>query len=202
MDGAEGDEKILADRAEEAEVEQRLESFAGRGPHGLEHADRLGADEEAREGVAGGVAERGSEDGDEGDAFGGRTLSLARAALDLVDVDLVVGGGERGELGGVRQENGGEVLVADAGPVEGTGKRVAVRNLLEGDVLVLAVLHGVDLRAGVGLHGFRVAEAGGPGEERADGGAVAEDDGVGVDGVGVGVEREGFVNDDVSGGRS
>ena len=93
----------------------------------------------------------------------------------------------------VGQEDGREVVVADAGPVEGTVEGVAAGDLLGGEVLVLAVAGDVELRAGVGLSVVLIAEAAGPANESADGCAVAGDLNVGVEDVGL-VEGEGLAD--------
>ncbi len=100
-------------------------------------------------------------------------------------------GGDGGGVGVVGQEDGGEEGVADAGPVEGAVEGVAAGDFLGGEVLVLAVAVGVELRAGVGLGVVLIAEAAGPVDEGADGRAVAGDLNVGVEDVGL-VEGEGL----------
>jgi hypothetical protein len=91
----------------------------------------------------------------------------------------------------IGHEDGAEVLIAEGGEVEGAVEGGAAGDLLEGEVLGLAAGVGIDLGARVGQRRFHVAEAGGPGEQGADGSAVAQDLGVGMDHVGVG-EGEGL----------
>ena len=194
VDGAEAEEEVLADGAEEAEVEEGLEVAAVGGVDVLEDVDGLGADEDAGRGVAGGGADGGAEDGE---LLGGGRCALGVAGLDLGDVDLVLEGDDGGVVGLVGHEDGAEVLVAEAGEVEGAVEGGAAGDLLEGEVVGLAVGAGIDLRARVGGGGLHVAEAGGPGEQGADGSAVAEDLGVRVDDVGVG-EGEGLGDGEIA----
>ena len=90
-----------------------------------------------------------------------------------------------------RKEDRGEEGIADAGPVKRAVERVAAGDLLRSDVLVFAVAVAVELRAAVGLRIVLIAEAAGPGEERANGRAVARDLDIGVENIGL-VKGEGL----------
>ena len=195
VDGAQAQEEVFADGAEEAEVEERLEGSTVGGVDVLEDVDGLGTDEDVGLVVAGGGADGGAEDGK---LLGGSSgFALEVAGLDLGDVDLVLEGDEGCVVGMVGEEDGAEVLVADSGEGEGTVEGAASGDLLEGEMLGLAVGVGVDLGAGVGEGGVHVAEAGGPGEQGADGSSIAEDFGVGVDQVGV-AEGEGLGDGEIA----
>ncbi len=99
--------------------------------------------------------------------------------------------GDRRARGLVGEEDGGEVVVGDACPVEGAVESVAAGDLLGGDMLFAGVACEIDLRAGVGLRIVLIAEAAGPRDESADGRAVAGDDDISVKYVGL-VEGEGL----------
>ncbi len=168
------------------------------GVDALEQADGLGADEDLLLVVAGERADGGAEQRELG-LGAGEGIHAAGADGDVLGVDEVVEGDHGGVLRRVGQEDGAEVLVAEAGKAKGAVEGGAAGDLLGGGVVVVAVGAGVDLLVGVARGGLHVAEAGGPAQQRADRDAVAEDDGVGVDEV-VGAEGEGLVDGDVAGG--
>jgi hypothetical protein len=133
-------------------------------------------------------------------AFGaGEGIHAAGADGDVLGVDEVIEGDHGGILRRIGQEDGAEVLVAEAGKAKGAVEGSATGDLLGGGVVVVAVGAGVDLLVGVARGGLHVTEACGPAQQRADRDAVAEDDGVGVDEV-VSAEGEGLVDGDVAGG--
>ena len=194
VDELEGEEEVLADDAEEAEVDEGLQGgLAAGGGDGLEDFYCLGTGVDAGAGVAGEVADGCAEDGDEYGVlgFGGDALTEAVVAGGFVDVHLVVQGGDGGGVGGVREEDGGEVHIADAGPVKGAVEGSATGDFLGFEMFLLAVLEGVDDGVGVGGGHLLIAEAAGPAYEGADGGAVAEDLDVGVEDVGL-IKGEGL----------
>ena len=144
------------------------------------------------EGVAVEVADGGAEDGNfNGALVRWRAGAEAGAADGLGDVELVVQGDDGG---GVRRS--GRKMAAkymSLTPAQSKGPlRVSPPETFLGAMWSsLAVAGDVELGAGVGLGVFLVAEAAGPGDEGADGGAVAEDLDVGVEDVGL-VEGEGL----------
>ena len=109
----------------------------------------------------------------------------------LRDGKVVAKGDERGGDGVFGKEDGGEVGVADACPVKGAVEGGAAGDLLRGFVRFPAAAEGIELRAGVGLRIFLVAEAAGPTEQRADRRTVAGDLDVSMEDVGL-VEGERF----------
>ncbi len=68
----------------------------------------------------------------------------------------------------VGKKNRGEVQVAHPGPFERPGQRGAPGNLLCRLVLVLAALHGVELRRRIIRQRLLIAESAGPGDQRRD----------------------------------
>ena len=194
------EEQVFADETEEAEVEEAFEILASDGFHLAQHADGLGADEERGLRVTGGTAHGGADDRDQNGLAILFRHAFVTGACGLVDVDLIVEGHGCGCLGVMRQEDGGEVAVGDAHPVERLIQRVAVGDLLEGDVLVLSADAGVDLRTGIGGGGLGVAQARGPADERAHGITVLRNQRICCDDVAGCVETEGFGDRHIAGG--
>ena len=177
-------EEVFADHAEEAELEQGSKGDVGVGGVDVsEDLDGLGANKDARLGLAGGGADGGPEDRDVDGAFGGGARAKPGAPDGFGDVELVVEA-DNGSRGGVlRKKNGGKIGVGDAGPVKGAGQSFAAGDFLGRRVLLFAVGRRIQLGGSVELGVFLVAEAAGPAEQRLHGGAVAGDLDIGVEDV-------------------
>ena len=73
------------------------------------------------------------------------------------DVNLVVQRDNLSLSRFVRKKHRREVLIRRAGPIKWTIEGGAAGHLFEGGMVFLAVRHGIDGGAGIGLRGFHVA---------------------------------------------
>src|ERR1700679_3238736 len=89
-------------------------------------------------------------------------IHLIRLAMAWY-IDRIVQTDQQSLRGCVGEENGCEGEVAHTGPFEGPGNRSAPRDLLGRLVLVLATLHGVELRGGKIRQGLLIAKPARPG---------------------------------------
>src|SRR6185369_2975040 len=137
VDPLEDEEEDLADKSPEAEVEERLERDAlaveGRGVDVAQNVDGLGTSVDSCLCVTAGVAERDAEDGNVDGSLGRRPGAKTGALDRLRYVEFVVERSDGSGAGRVGKEDGGEVGVGGAGPVEGAVESISAGDLLGGE---------------------------------------------------------------------